>query len=69
MKVPERSGMWVEMSRSEDRENEITLRVPNGIWVGWMLDVHLQEDDLADFLRSINWQVELPHRVTLPLAH
>ena len=60
MKIPERSGMWVEMARSVDREGEITVRVPNGIWAGWMLDVHLDEQDVAEFLRSIGWAVEMP---------
>lgn len=60
MKVRERSGMWVELARAHDREDEITVQVPNGIWAGWMLDVYLRDEDLAAFLRSIGWSVETP---------
>lgn len=66
MKVPERTGKWIEMSRSADGANEITLQVPNGIWAGWMTPIRLKDDDVAAFLRSIGWHVELPqpaHRV------
>jgi hypothetical protein len=63
MKIPERTGMWVEMEKSADSPDEITVQVPNGIWAGWMLSVHVNQEDLATFLRSIGWQVELPHAV------
>jgi hypothetical protein len=60
MKIPERTGMWVEMAKSADRDDEITVQVPNGIWAGWMLSVRLKEEDVAAFLRSIGWKVEVP---------
>lgn len=63
MKIPERTGMWVEMARSADRDDEITVQVPNGIWAGWMLDVHVKEEDLAAFLRSVGWHVDVPRSV------
>lgn len=66
MKVPERTGMWIEMARSEESNDEITLQVPSGIWAGWMKPIHLRDDDVAAFLRSIGWHVDLPksaHRV------
>lgn len=68
MKIPERTGMWVEMSRSSDRDDEITVEVPNGIWAGWMLSVRLNDQDIAEFLRSIGWQVVLPTSVRPPIA-
>jgi hypothetical protein len=66
MKIPEQTGKWVEMARSVDSTEEITLQVPNGIWAGWMTPIRLKEDDVAVFLRSIGWHVDLPqpgHRV------
>ncbi len=60
MKISERSGMWVEMERSADSDDEITVRVPNGIWVGWALNIHVKEDDIATFLQSIGWHVDVP---------
>jgi hypothetical protein len=66
MKIPEQAGKWVEMARSADSANEITLQVPNGMWAGWTTPIRLKEDDIAAFLRSIGWHVDLPrsaHRV------
>jgi hypothetical protein len=60
MKIPERTGKWVEMEKSTDRDDEITIRVPNGIWAGWLSPVLVKEEDLAAFLRSIGWQVSAP---------
>ncbi|HEX6509897.1 MAG TPA: hypothetical protein VF221_19905 [Chloroflexota bacterium] len=60
MKIPERTGKWIEMDRSTDRDDEITIQVPNGIWAGWMMPVYLSEEDIAAFLRSVGWQVVLP---------
>lgn len=61
MKVAERTGMWIELEKTADRDDEITVRVPNSIWVGWMMPIYLKDDDLAAFLRSIGWRVDLPH--------
>ncbi len=60
MKIPERTGMWVEMARSSENSGEIIMHVSNGIWAGWTTPVHLQDDDVAAFLRSIGWHVDVP---------
>ena len=68
MKIPERTGLWVEMERSADCAEEITVQVPNGIWAGWMMSVNVKQDDLATFLRSIGWQVEAPRSALAAVA-
>jgi len=63
MKIEERNGKWVEISRAKDAEDEITLQVPNTIWAGWLEPVHIRGEDLAVFLRTIGWDVTLPQKV------
>jgi len=63
MKIEERSGKWVEIYRAKDADDEITLQVPNTIWAGWLEPVHIRQEDLATFLRSIGWEVSLPQKV------
>ena len=63
MKIPERSGKWIEMDKSTDKDGEITISVPNSIWAGWQTPIFVQEEDLATFLRSLGWQVALPGSV------
>jgi hypothetical protein len=60
MKIEERNGKWVEIYRAKDAADEITLQVPNTIWAGWLEPVHIKEEDLATFLRSLGWEVTLP---------
>ncbi len=60
MKIPEKTGMWVDMSRSTDNDAEIMMQVPDGIWAGWMKSIQLKDDDLATFLRTIGWHVDIP---------
>ena len=60
MKIAERTGKWVEMDRSKEVSGEISIQVPNGIWAGWLSPVFVKEEDLATFLRSVGWRVELP---------
>lgn len=60
MKIAERTGKWVEMDRSKEASGEISIQVPNGIWAGWLSPVFVKEEDLASFLRSVGWRVELP---------
>jgi hypothetical protein len=60
VKVAERSGKWVEMDTSPEREGEIAIRVPNTIWAGWLEPVFLKESDLAGFLRSVGWDAVPP---------
>jgi hypothetical protein len=60
MKIPERTGKWIEIDKSPNVDDEITIQVPNGIWAGWLSSVCVQEADLATFLRSVGWRVELP---------
>lgn len=60
MKIPERTGKWVEVERTADRDGEVTIKVPNTIWTAWMMDVYLKDDDLATCLRSLGWQVTPP---------
>jgi hypothetical protein len=63
MKMEERNGKWIEIYRAKDAANEITLQVPNTIWAGWLEPVHVRDEDLAEFLRSIGWEVKLPQAV------
>lgn len=63
MKIPERTGKWIEMERSTDVDGEITLQVPNGVWAGWLSPVFVKEEDLAACLRSLGWRVRLPQTV------
>jgi hypothetical protein len=60
MKIPERTGKWVEMAKSADSGDEITVQVPSGIWVGLLSPLFFKQDDLATFLRSVGWHVVLP---------
>jgi hypothetical protein len=48
------------MDRSKDMNDEISIQVPNGMWAGWLSPVFVKEEDLASFLRSLGWRVELP---------
>jgi formylmethanofuran dehydrogenase subunit D len=63
MKISERTGKWVEINKSTDADDELTIQVPNGIWAGWLAPVSVKEEDLASFLRAIGWRVELPTSV------
>ncbi|GAC1325871.1 MAG: hypothetical protein NVSMB22_16180 [Chloroflexota bacterium] len=63
MKIPESTGKWIEMAKSVESDDEITMQVPNGIWAGWMMPVRLKDEDVAVFLRSIGWHVDLPRSV------
>jgi len=60
MKIAERTGKWVEIDKSTDADGELSLQVPNGIWAGWLSPIFIKEEDLASFLRSVGWRVELP---------
>jgi hypothetical protein len=64
MKIPERTGKWIEMEASTETKDEIILRVPNGVWAGWTTPVYLNGEDLASFLRSVGWQVTIPQPAT-----
>jgi hypothetical protein len=68
MKIPERTGKWIEMSKSADRDGEITVEVPTSVWAGWMMQVYLREEDVAAFLRSIGWHVEVPESSRQPVG-
>jgi hypothetical protein len=63
MKISERTGKWVEIDKSTDADDELSIQVPNGIWAGWLTPIFLKEEDLASFLRSLGWQVVLPASV------
>lgn len=63
MKIPERTGKWIEIDKSTDDDSEITIQVPNGIWAGWLTPIFVKEEDLASFLRSVGWRVDLPASV------
>ena len=60
MKLSERTGKWIEINKSTDADDELTIQVPNGIWAGWLSPVTVREEELASFLRSVGWRVELP---------
>ena len=60
MKIQERTGKWIEVEKSRDRKGEVVISVPNSIWAGWQAPVFLKEDELAEALRSLGWQVSLP---------
>jgi hypothetical protein len=60
MKISERAGRWIEIDKATDADDEIRFRVPNGMWAGWLAPIFLKEEDLASFLRSVGWQVEVP---------
>ena len=63
VKIPERTGKWIEMEQSTDMKGEITLQVPNGVWAGWLSPIFVKEEDLATCLRSLGWRVRLPQTV------
>jgi hypothetical protein len=63
MKIPERTGKWIEMEGSKSKNGEIIISVPNSIWAGWQTPIFVQEEDVAAFLRSLGWQVALPNSV------
>lgn len=63
MKIPERTGKWVEIDRCADRDDEILIKVPNTIWAAWLMDVCVKEEDLAKSLRAMGWQVTVPRSV------
>ena len=64
MKLSERTGKWVEIDKSTDADDELIIQVPDSIWAGWLSPVTVREDELASFLRSLGWRVELPASAT-----
>jgi len=63
MKIPERTGKWVEIDTATDADDEIAIQVPNTIWAGWLVPVFLKQEDLASALRSLGWAVSVPAAV------
>ena len=63
MKIPERTGKWVEVDKSTEADDELTFQVPNSIWAGWLTPLFIKEEDLASFLRSLGWKVVVPASV------
>jgi hypothetical protein len=66
VKIPERTGKWIEIDKSTDADDEITIQLAHGIWAGWLTPVFVKEEDLASCLRSLGWQVVLPASVKRP---
>ncbi|HEX8918412.1 MAG TPA: hypothetical protein VF898_07910 [Chloroflexota bacterium] len=60
MKISERTGQWVEMDISKNGDGEIVIKSPNGIWAGWSTPIYLKQEEVAAFLRSHGWKVEIP---------
>lgn len=60
MRLSERAGKWIEVQKAPDSADELVIRVPGSVWTAWMMDVIIKEEDLAKFLRSLGWKVEIP---------
>ena len=60
MKIPERTGQWVEVTRAPDSADEIVITTPNGMWAAWMTPFYVKEQELAAALRSFGWEIDLP---------